>query len=112
MAGYGTSRAFRAPRVGDGQEWRRSAACNGHPTLPASAWDDSIVADVDEDRETPVARAARVEPAKTVCRTECPVRVACLAAVDLDHDSGIRGGEDLRELRAARARARRARVSA
>ena len=83
--------------------WRPLAACLRHPHVPASAWDDMPGPG---RQEGPGGREQRVARAKAVCRTECPVREACLADVDLDYDEGIRGGEDLRDLKAARRRAR------
>ena len=85
--------------------WRDAAACRNHPRLPASAWDD---APGPGRRETDGGRAARIAAARAVCRTECPVRQACLDDVHLDYDEGVRGGEDLRVLKAARAKRRSA----
>ncbi|TFV90418.1 WhiB family transcriptional regulator [Blastococcus sp. CT_GayMR16] len=82
--------------------WRDRAACHDHPRLKPAAWDDGIVG----IHETVQRRAKRIGRAKAVCRTECPVRWEVLAAVNLDYDEGIRGGEDLRDLKAARRRAR------
>lgn len=85
--------------------WRERAACLDHPTLPPSTWDDSLTADDGEARETVADRQARISVAKLVCRTVCPVRAECMAAVNLNWDEGVRGGEDLRVVRAALQRA-------
>lgn len=84
-------------------EWRSHAACHNHPSLPAVTWDDDPGVG---RRETGDQRAQRTARARKVCRTQCPVREQCLGDVDLDYDTGIRGGEDLRDLRAARRRAK------
>lgn len=84
--------------------WREHAACRNHPRLPPSAWDD---APGPGRRETAEQRAVRTSQARAVCRTECPVRQRCLDDVDLNYDEGIRGGEDLRDVRAAARRASR-----
>lgn len=83
--------------------WRERAICRNHPRLPPSTWDDTAPG---EGGRRGDARAARVQLAKAVCRT-CPVATQCLADVDLRFDEGIRGGEDLRDVRAARRRERR-----
>lgn len=80
--------------------WRARAFCRNHPMLPPSTWDDSLVTDGDVN-ETQQQRGARMGLAKAACG-HCPVQAACLAAVDLAYDEGVRGGIDLRELRAAR----------
>lgn len=81
--------------------WRALAACNGHPSLPANTWDDSL-----QDGPEP-GRTERIAAAVAVCKT-CPVRVPCLDDVDLRFDEGVRGGVDLREWRAVRRRAGKA----
>lgn len=81
-----------------GDTWRNKAACRDHETLLPQAWDD-VTCDDNGRRETGRQRAMRVAAAKTVCDTECPVKHACLAAVDLRWDEGVRGGIDLRNLR-------------
>lgn len=93
-------RAYPPPRTVPTaiEAWRDAAACLGHK-LPPATWDDYPGFG---QREDDVTRAKRTAAAKAVCWTECTVREACLAAVDLDADEGIRGGKDLRELRAAR----------
>lgn len=83
-------------------EWRAHAACHDHPRLKAAAWDDGILG----VREPGEQRAKRIAAAKAVCWNECPVRQQCADAVDLDYDEGVRGGEDLRDVRADRRRAR------
>lgn len=82
--------------------WRNRAACHNHPRLKPTAWDDDLVG----VRETAKNREKRIKAAKTVCRTECPVRQQCLDDVDLDYDEGVRGGEDLRDVRSAARRAK------
>jgi Transcription factor WhiB len=82
--------------------WRDHALCRDHPTLPPSTWDDSL-GTVDERHEHPAQRAARVARAVAVCE-RCPVRMACLADVDLRYDEGVRAGVDLRQLRAWKGR--------
>lgn len=98
MPGYGTAWNFPRPPTPDGN-WRARAACFKHPRLKPSTWDDTC------GREPDDVRTQRIAAAKTVCRTECPVRQQCLDDVDLRHDEGVRGGEDLRDLRTARRRA-------
>lgn len=85
-------------------QWRDEAACFGHPTLPAHTWDDTAPG---EGAGHIAAREARIHRAKNVCRT-CPVKAECATDVDLDYDEGVRGGEDLRDVRAAARRAREA----
>lgn len=84
------------------ETWREQAACRDHPTLLPQAWDDSVTEDGAGGPES--RRAKRVAAAIAVCKG-CPVRDACLADVDLAYDEGVRGGVDLRELRAAQKRA-------
>lgn len=84
--------------------WRRDARCRKHPTLPATTWDD---APGPGHRELTEVRDARIALAKKVCRTECPVRQQCLRDVDLRYDEGVRGGEDLREIKAEMRRAQK-----
>lgn len=76
------------------EPWRLQAACRNHPLWVPSTWDDNP----DLGREEPKQRKRRIEAAKAVCRG-CPVRVECLRDVNWDLDEGVRGGEDLRELR-------------
>jgi hypothetical protein len=85
-----------------GERWRSEAACLDHPDIPPAFFDDTL--GDDEHRETRKERSERIERAKAVCRT-CPVMSECLRAVDLEWDSGVRGGLDLRELREKRRRA-------
>lgn len=101
MAGYGTASTFSRPPAPDG-EWRARAVCRNHPRLKPVTWDDHPGPG---HRETTDERAKRTAAAKAVCWNECPVRQPCLDDVDLNHDEGIRGGRDLRALRAARRRA-------
>lgn len=82
--------------------WRLRAACLGHPTLPPVTWDDDLGLG---RRETAEARDERIAKAKAVCFTECPVRRPCGDDVNLDYDTGVRGGEDLRDVREALGRA-------
>lgn len=82
------------------EPWRLLAACAHHPTLTESTWDDHLT----EEREHPARRAERVATAIAVCNT-CPVRLPCLRDVNLEWDSGIRGGIDLRTLKAKKRRA-------
>lgn len=89
--------------------WRDQAACHNHPRLKPQAWDDSLGPGLFETKEK---RAERTAAACRVCRTECPVRAECLDDVDLDYDEGIRGGEDIRDLKERRRRARAARSAA
>lgn len=89
---------------GQVDSWRDRAACHNHARLLPSTWDDSVMTDDDARRDAPAARAKRIAAAKAVCRTECPVREACMEDVDLDYDEGVRGGEDLRDVRAGRRR--------
>lgn len=103
MTAPGTSpRSTPPPRAVTTGSWRAQAACRDHPRLKPSAWDDSPGPG---HRETAETRAKRIAAAKAVCRKECPVREACLADVDLFYDEGVRGGEDLRDVRAAARRA-------
>lgn len=81
------------------ESWRERALCLGHD-LPPQTWDDTVGDYEIGDREHASMRAARVERAKSVCR-RCPVIDDCLRDVDLKWDEGVRGGVDLRELRAA-----------
>jgi hypothetical protein len=81
--------------------WRDRAACDNHPTLPPATWDDHV------DDETGPQRVKRVAAAKAACRA-CAVRAECMADVELEFDSGVRGGEDLREVRWAKSRGRTA----
>lgn len=84
-------------------EWRDHALCRNHPSVPPETWDDTLLNAKGEAKERNGKREARVERAKAVC-DRCPVRLACLADVDLDFDEGIRGGVDLRDMKAARRR--------
>lgn len=84
--------------------WRDRAVCRNHPTLPASTWDDSVPAD---GRGGALShRRDRIASAIAVCLNSCPVVDECRAAVDLDYDEGVRGGEDIRDLWAATRRRR------
>lgn len=78
--------------------WRDHAACNQHPTLPPSTWDDVSDGDGAGRPGTDTRRARRISTAKAVC-DGCPVKNECLADVDLAFDDGVRGGIDLRDLR-------------
>jgi hypothetical protein len=80
-------------------DWRNDAACADHPRLKPEAWDDTTDSD---GMGTASVRWKRIAAAIKVCRTECPVRDACLADVDLRWDEGVRGGVDLRRLAARR----------
>lgn len=103
MTAPGTSpRSTPPPWAVTAGSWRARAACRDHPRLKPAAWDDSPGPGY---RETTETRAKRISAAKAVCRAECPVRVPCLADVDLSYDEGVRGGEDLRDVRAAARRA-------
>lgn len=67
--------------------WRTKAACTDR--VGEMLWDDRL------DHETDKQRDARHVKAKTVCRTECPVRVKCAEEADWRIDEGIRGGHKL-----------------
>jgi len=79
----------------DDTHWRNRAACLNHPTVPPWTFDDQA----GNGKEDSAARARRIATAVAVCKG-CPVRDACLADVDLRFDEGVRGGVDLRKLRA------------
>jgi hypothetical protein len=82
-----------------GDTWRDHAICRDHPRLKPEAWDDSVMNDGGDYLNH---RAERVTAARAVCLAECPVRLQCLADVDLEWDDGVRGGVDLRELKRRR----------
>lgn len=76
-----------------GETWRNAAACRDHPTLRPETWDDHP----SDERERPEKRERRISAAIAVCKG-CAVRLECLRDADLEWDSGVRGGVDLRTL--------------
>lgn len=64
-------------------EWRRDAACAGHPQ---PLWDETVHGESRDVRE------ARHHKAATICR-RCPVAFECGASVDWSLDEGVRAGE-------------------
>lgn len=95
MAGDGKARPPRSRSLLAIEPWRAEAACYENKWLSPSAWDDSALGEGREDDE---ARKRRIAAAIHVCETQCPVRAECLRDVDLELDSGVRGGVDLRRL--------------
>ena len=104
MAGDGKARPTPLHQLVAVEPWRKYAACAGHSRLAPTAWDDVATEIGREDDE---ARERRIDAAKAVCRTECLVRAECLRDADPRTDSGVRGGEDMRDVKEARRKARR-----
>ena len=64
-------------------EWRREAACAGHPE---PLWDETV------HGESRAVREARHHRAVAVCN-RCPVAFQCGRSIDWSLDEGVRAGE-------------------
>lgn len=93
MASDRKARPPRSRRLLAAEPWREEAACYDHRLGPRY-WDDVATA---VGREDDRLRERRVAAAKNVCRTQCPVRAECARDTDLELDSGVRAGVDLRD---------------
>lgn len=77
--------------IADMREWRKKAACK----RPENADIDFMP----EPTADATVNHSLEQPAKKVCRTQCPVRLECMHhAITMPEEFGIWGGMNQREL--------------
>lgn len=89
-------------------EWMTEGACR--PPRDAALWDTDIPGITPGDRGAYTAAKARHRTAKGICKSVCPVQVACLEYALQNPgatDAGIWGGTDPKERAKLRLRRRK-----